>query len=126
MTLRQYLTLMAIATALAWAAVAVILTGVDPQRAGGSIFVVLFAAMLLASTGTLAIGGFLIRAKMSGGGILRSRQVVAAFRQALLLSILIISALFMGGSGLLTWWSAPLLLAAVIAAELFFASSKAK
>ncbi|MBI4457386.1 hypothetical protein HY633_00290 [Candidatus Uhrbacteria bacterium] len=126
MTLRQYLILMALATLVAWAAVLVILTGVDPERSTISIFVVLYAALLLASTGTFAIAGFLTRFHLARAGMLRSRQVVAAFRQALLLSILFVTALFLRGAGLLSWWNAIHLAAATSAAELFFATARAK
>lgn len=126
MTLRQYLILMAIATVLAWTAVAVILTAVDPARATAPIYAVLYAALLLASTGAIAIIGILARSRLTGGGLLMPRQVVAAFRQALFLSLLFVSALFLRGGGLLTWWHAVLLVAAATAAELFFASARAK
>ena len=126
MTLRQYLILMATGTVLAWAAVLVILSAVDPAHATVPIFAVLYAALFLASTGTLSIIGYLVRSRLLNGGMLMSRQVVIAFRQALLISLLFVTVLFLRGSLLLTWWNSILLAAAATAAALFFATAKAK
>jgi hypothetical protein len=124
MTLRQYLLLMAFGTALAWTAVGIVVTSADPAESQAVVFAVLYAAVLLALTGTFSIAGLALRVWLLSRQTLISRQVAISFRQSVLLSMLLTVALILKGQDLLTWWTALLLIAAITVLEFFFISAK--
>lgn len=124
MTLRQYLTLMGMGTALAWSAVALILFGVDPTETSGAVFVIFYVSLFLAITGTLSVIGFLMRVLVLRKQYFISRQVAVSFRQAVLLAALTVGGLILQSRSLLHWWTAALLVAAMTVLEFFFISTK--
>lgn len=126
MTLRQYLALMGIATAVIWSAVALIITQVDPDETQAIVFGIFYVALFLAMTGTLSIVGFLLRIWLLKQNFFVSRQVLIAFRQGVLLSMLIVAMLVLRSKTMLSWWMALLAVAALTALEFFFISAKVK
>ncbi len=126
MTLRQYLALMAVGTALAWTAVGLIVGTVDPTDTQPLVFGIFYASIFLALTGTLSVIGFLLRAALLRQQFVVSRHVAVSFRQAILLALLIVVALFLQSKSLLTWWNALLIVAALTVLEFFFISAKIK
>ncbi len=123
MTLRQYLTIMGVGTALAAAAVALILFGVDPTETSAAVFVIFYVSLFLAATGALSIVGFLLRVLVLRKQYFISRQVAVSFRQAVLLAALIVGALILQSRSLLHWWTAALMVAAMTVLEFFFIST---
>jgi hypothetical protein len=126
MTLRQYLAIMGLGTAVAWSAVGLIVTHVDPDEAQVAVFAILYLALFLALTGTLSIVGFLLRVSLLKKDLFISQQVLAAFRQAVLLSLLLVSMLVLKSRAMLTWWIALLAVAALTLLEFFFISARVK
>ncbi|MEY4745372.1 MAG: hypothetical protein RL272_1317 [Candidatus Parcubacteria bacterium] len=126
MTLRQYLLLMAVGTALAWTAVGLVVGTVDPTDTQPMVFGVFYASLFLALTGTLSVIGFLLRAALLKRQFVVSRHVAVSFRQAVLLALLIVVSLLLQSKSLLTWWNALLIVAAITVLEFFFISAKIK
>lgn len=126
MTLRQYLVLMCIGTALAWAAVALIVSSVDPFETQSVVFGAFYASLFLALTGTLSLIGFTARVALLKEKLVVSVQVAVSFRQAVLLALLIVVSLFLKSRSLLTWWNALMIVAALTVLEFFFISAKVK
>ncbi len=126
MTLRQYLVLMGMGTALSWAAVALIVTSVDPFATQAVVLGAFYASLFLALTGTISLLGFTLRVVLLRGQLVVSRQVAVSFRQAVLLGLLVIIALVLKSWALLTWWNALLVVAALTLLEFFFISAKVK
>lgn len=124
MTLRLYLIVMSVATVLSWTAVGVVVTMTDPTRTQTSVFIVLFASLFLALTGTLSLLGFLMRVWLLRKRYFVSREVLTSFRQAILLAVLLIAALVMQSRGILSWWNAVLMVAALTALEFFFVNGR--
>ncbi len=124
MTLRTYLALMAVGTALSWGAVALIVVALDPAQTPTIVVVMLYASALLALTGTFSIAGLALRRTILRGEFLVSRQVAVSFRQAILLALLVVIALAFRSRSLLTWWNAALLAAAALLLEFFLAPQK--
>lgn len=125
MTLRYYLILMGLGTALAWGTVALIVTMVDPASTQVVVFGVFYASLFMALTGTFSIMGFASRVVVLRKYDLIARQVAISFRQAVMLALLIVVALFLQGRSLLTWWNALLLVALLTVLESFFVTARA-
>ena len=117
---------MGIGTAVAWSAVALIVTQVDPNETQAVVFGIFYVAVFLALTGLLSILGFLLRVSLLKKNFFISRQVLVAFRQAILLSLLLVVMLILRGKGMLSWWMAILAIAALTTLEFFFISAKVK
>jgi len=124
MTIRHYLSLMLMGTALSCGAVVLIMTMVDPAGTQPLIFAVFFASLFLALTGTFSILGFISRIAVLGKGFHLSKQVAVSFRQAAILSLLVTLALFLQSKSMLTWWNATLAVALATVIESFFITTK--
>ena len=126
MTLRQYLIIMSISTLLSWSAVGMIITMTDPTQTQSVVFVILFASLFLALTGTLSISGFLMRIWVLRKQYFISKEVLVSFRQAIMLATLLIASLVMQSRSILTWWNAVLMVMALTMLEFFFVTARAK
>lgn len=126
MTLRQYLIIMSIGTLLSWSAVGMIVTMTDPTQTQSVVFVILFASLFLALTGTLSISGFLMRIWLLRKQYFISKEVLVSFRQAIMLTTLLIASLVMQSRTLLTWWNAVLMVLALTMLEFFFVTARTK
>jgi hypothetical protein len=126
MTLRQYLSAMLAATILAWTAVGLIVTTVDPEDTLPAVFGVFYASVFLAVAGTFSVIGFVLRLALLRKPQLVSRQVAVSFRQAILLATLVVAALALQSRELLTWWNALLVVAALTLLEFFFVSARVR
>ena len=118
MTLRAYLSIMAITTAICWAAFIFILRIVDPTITNWLGFGLFYISLFLSLSGTAAIVGFLIRFV----GLKRemvSFSVKTAFRQSFLFAFLIIAILFLSAHNLFTWLNLFLLVAGLSLLEFF-------
>jgi len=124
MTIRHYLLLMLMGTALSWGAIVLIMTMVDPTGTQPLIFAVFFASLFLALTGTFSVLGFISRIAVLGKGFHLSKQVAVSFRQAAILSLLVTVALFLQSRSLLNWWNAALIVALATVIESFFITTK--
>ncbi|KPJ85391.1 hypothetical protein AMJ57_03205 [Parcubacteria bacterium SG8_24] len=115
---------MSLGTLLAWFAVGLIVTMVDPSDTEPVVFAVFYTSLFLALTGMFSILGFVTRVMLLRKRFFVSRQVAVSFRQAVLLAGLIITALLLRGHGMLTWWTTLLMVAALTSLEFFFISAR--
>ena len=103
MTLKQYLSTLAVGTAFAWIAWFLILTSIDPAETSAIGIFFFYLTLFAANAGLFTIIGTLIRQK---GKKERQLQhiILTSLRQAILLSLLVGLALFLSHMGLLRWW----------------------
>ena len=123
MTFKDFLAVMAIATAAAWIGWIVVLVGIDPARAGFLGVLFFYVSLSAALLGTLTLAGAGVRVWRHPEELV-SRQVERAFRQAILFTLLLIGSLALLSASLLRWWSVLLLIFALGAVELAFLSSR--
>ncbi len=109
MNLRQYLSIMAIGTAVSLSAWCIVVIAIDPRTAGGLPFAVFYFTLAGGLAGLLTILGTVIRARKHGEEQL-SMAVARSFRQAVLLSLLVILSLYLMGMSL---FSLPVLLVVI-------------
>ena len=123
MTLKTYLIIMLLATAICWSALAVVINIVDPETTNNIGFTLFYVSLFLSLVGTSAIVGFLFRF-IAMRKELVFRQVFIAFRQSFLFSAVIIAAFILQSFRMLTWYNALFLVIAVTVLEFFLISYK--
>ena len=124
MTLRQFLILMTAGSALAWAALAMIVSGTDPEEVPLAVVIVFGVALFLALTGTFSLIGFGLRTMFGRDEAVLSRRVLAAFRQGAILGGVLTAALFMNARGWFGLFGASVLVSAAVFLELFFMTAR--
>jgi hypothetical protein len=122
MTLRSYLILMTLGTAVAAGAVALILNVADPDRASPAVFATFYACVFLAVSGLLSLLGFSARVFVLHRRTFISQEVALAFRQAMLAAAMTVAALLLKAHGRLNWWTGALAVAIITLGESFFVS----
>lgn len=123
MYLRQYLSIMFIATALCWVAVGVVLYNIDPFQGSTLGFIFFYTSVLLALIGTLSIVFFFLYYVFA-----RKQQplytfVHHSFRQGTTGALLLTLLLFLQGLQLLRLWSILALVGIFLFIGLFKAST---
>lgn len=105
MNLRQYLSILAIGTAVALSAWCIVVIAIDPVTAGPLAFLIFYVTLGSGLVGLLTILGTIVRARrIEEHGL--SLAVARSFRQAIFLSSLVIVSLYLMGAGL---FSTPIL-----------------
>ena len=123
MTLKTYLTMMLLATAICWSAWAVVINSINPETTNIIGFLLFYISLFLAIIGSIAILGFLVRFVLLRQELV-FRQVAIAFRQSFSFAILIIVLLILQSFSMLTWWNILLLIAGLTMLEFFLISYK--
>jgi len=123
MTLKNYLLIMFLATAICWSAFAVVVNIADPETTNKVGFILFYISLFLSLVGTSAIVGFLFRF-IALRKELVFRQVMIAFRQSFLFSAAIIVGLILQSFQMLTWYNAFFLVVALTVLEFFLISYK--
>jgi len=123
MTLKTYLTIMLLATAICWTAWAIVINSIDPETTNIIGFLLFYASLFLSLVGTSAIIGFFIRFVALRRELI-FRQVAVSFRQSFLFSVIIIVSLILQSFQMLTWYNALFLIAALTVFEFFLISYK--
>jgi len=118
MTLRAYLSIMAIATLICWGVFVFILRTVDPTTTNWLGFTLFYLSLFLSLSGTAAIIGFLIRF------VELKRELVpfsvkTAFRQSFLFAFSILAILFLSAHNWFTWLNLFLLVVGLSLLEFF-------
>ena len=121
MTLRKYLLIMIIMTAICWGLCAYVIFSIDPEVTNWIGFSLFYISLFLALAGTFAICGFFIRFKLLKQ-LIAFRVVKEAFRQSFLLSLLVVASLFLLSKDLFSWVNLSLLIAALTILEFFWLS----
>lgn len=124
MSIRQYVTIMLIATLLSWASWLLILFMVAPSEAGLLGFIFFYISLFLGLLGTVALVGLLIRHMKTRNKFI-VEKVIISFRQATWLALLIVVSLLLQSYRLLTWWNIALILLIASFLEFFFMSARA-
>jgi len=118
MTLKNYLWVMSILTILSWGLFLFVARMIDPTATNLIGFFLFFLALFVALTGTIALGGFLIRsaAKREEPAF---TLVKKAFRQSFLFALFIVILLILKSQSLFNWLNLTLLIIIFSIAELF-------
>jgi len=122
MTLRKYLNLMGALTLICWLAWVFVLFFINPDETGLIGFILFYFSLFLAILGSVAIIGFIVRARLKNGPVFK--QVENAFRQGIWLSIFLIGILLLKSLQLLEWWNGLVLFFFLVFLEFFFLSSR--
>lgn len=119
MSLKRYLTTMAVGTAIAASSWVMVLLFLDPQSTGFIGLVLFFSSFFLMIFGLASIVGFVVR------WIFQRREtsfrlVSISFRQAILAGLLLTGSLWLQSQQLFTWWTAAALVMFLSLVEAFF------
>ena len=123
MTLKTYLTVMLLGTAICWAAWAIVISSIDPETTNLVGLLLFYASLFLSVVGTSAILGFLVRFILLRQELV-FRQVVRAFRQSFLFAAIVIASLILQSIQLFTWYNALFLIIGLTVLEFFLISYK--
>ena len=121
MTLRAYLLIMSIMTAVCWLAWIFVISTVNPEITNWIGFTLFYISLFLAVIGTTAIFGFLIRF-VALRRELAFRSVKEAFRQSFLFALLVSVSLILLSYDLFTWLNLFLLIICLSILEFFLLS----
>lgn len=121
MTLKGYITLMGISTLLCWGTWVYILFSIDPGSTNSLGFILFYATLFLALSGSFAILGFLFRFVALKKKLV-FHSVKTAFRQSFLFSFLILAILYLQAEDLLSWVNLFFLAGALVLLEFFWLS----
>ena len=105
MTLRQYLTIMLLATIFCWIAWWFVISNVDPFQGDGLGFFFFYLSLFLAILGTLSLLTFVVRKILSSQNLQMFRYVQKSFRDAIFIALLVVLLLFLQAQGYLHWWN---------------------
>lgn len=115
MTLRQYLTIMIVATLLCWVSWIFVLMNVDPFTSGLLGFLFFYVSLFFLLVGTLSLLIFGLYHLFSHSSLPLFRYVQYSFRDAVVLSVFILALLWLQSQRLLQWWNVGLFIGIVIA-----------
>jgi len=121
MTLKSYLTVMAVMTIICWAIWIFLFFSINPEITNWIGFFLFYAALFLCLVGTASLIGFFIRF-IALKQELVFRLVKEAFRQSFLFSILIIVSLILLSRDLFTWLNLFFLISSLSILEFFLIS----
>lgn len=124
MTLRQYLTIMLIATVLCWAAWWIVITNIDPFQDTGAGFGFFYLSLLFALLGTISLLAFLARHLLNRNYLSMYRQVQKSFRDSLIISSALTLLIYLQGKQYLNWWNSLMFFVIIFLILSFFWSSK--
>ena len=121
MTIKQYLILMTICTVVCWGGFTLVLFFINPETTSNVGFILFYASLFFAVSGTLAILSYLFRL-LFVRIYNKTQSVQISFRQAIFFSFVICGALFLQANHLLNWLNTLLLVALVTVIEFFIVS----
>ncbi|TAN32954.1 hypothetical protein EPN28_03050 [Patescibacteria group bacterium] len=111
MSLKAYLILMSIATAICWAAWLFVVTSMDPGEAKTAGFFFFYSSLYLALLGSFSVIGFALKEWLfANPATVLFNQVKRAFWQGALAAGAVIFALLLQQFRILRWWNVILLL----------------
>lgn len=110
MSLRQYLFLMTLGTAICWGAWFFVILKIDPLAVGNLSFVFFYATLFLALVGTFSVFGFALRRMVIKNDEIIFRHVKRTFRQGIFIASAVTILLLLLQKDLLTWWNGALVI----------------
>ncbi|MDO8626366.1 MAG: hypothetical protein Q7K39_02835 [Candidatus Magasanikbacteria bacterium] len=120
MTLKQYLLLMVLGTAICWLGWGFTLFLVNPLAASALEMSFFYISLFLALIGSGSVLGIIVRRYFIRNDELVFRHVKNAFRQSVLIGVGLVGIFILLGQSLLTWWNAPLYILFLIFLEATF------
>lgn len=123
MTLKKYLMLTALATAICWTIFLFISSVVNPELTNTLGFFLFYLSLFMAISGTASLIGFLIRF-VALRHELAFYAVKIAYRQSFMFALFIIAILMLLSQGLFTWLNLFMLIAVFVIAETFMIHSQ--
>lgn len=123
MTLKRYLMLTAVATAICWTVFLFVSSVINPEMTSWVGFFVFYLALFMALSGTASLIGFLIRF-VALKHELAFYAVKTAFRQSFIFALFIIAILILLSQSLFNWLNLFMLVALFVIAEMFMIHSK--
>lgn len=121
MSLRSYLIIMIIATALCWTGFIFVINNVNPEITNWLGFLLFYLSLFFSLVGSIAIIGFIIRFIFLKYELVIN-SVKTAFRQSVLFSLFIIIILFLLAKNLFSWLNVVLLIIGLSVLEFFLLS----
>lgn len=122
MTLKKYLAVMAVATAICWTVFLFVASVINPEMTNWIGFFLFYVSLFMALSGTAALGGFLVRF-VALKRELAFHAVRIAFRQSFLFSLFVISLLVLLSQDLFNWLNLIMLVVVFTIAETVMISS---
>ncbi len=123
MTLKSYLLVMSVLTGISWGIFIFVASLVDPTLTNWLGFLLFYLALFVALSGTIFLGGFVIRF-IALKRELAFNLVKSAFRQSFLLALFIVFLLVLKAQDLFAWLNISLLVVIFAILELFLISYK--
>ena len=123
MTLKKYLMVTAIATAICWTVFLFIASVVNPELTSWLGFALFYLALFMAISGTASLIGFLIRF-VALRHELAFYAVRIAYRQSFLFALFIIITLILLSQGLFTWLNLAMLITVFVITEMVMINSQ--
>ena len=114
MTLKQYLTIMLIGTALCLIAFFFVIININPFEDTGMGFTFFYLSIFFTSLGSISMIAFTIHKKLSKNELPLFRYVQKGFRDALLISSIIVILLLLQGKNYLNWWNSGIIFFAFV------------
>ena len=123
MTLKKYLMVTAIATAVCWTIFLFVSSIINPELTSWLGFFLFYLSLFMAISGTASLIGFLIRF-VALKYELAFYAVKIAYRQSFLFALFIIAILILLSQGLFTWLNLIMLITVFVIAETFMIHSQ--
>jgi len=124
MSLRQYITIMLIATVLCWTSWVFVIINIDPFEARALSFSFFYISLFFALVGTFSVIIFGVYSFFLHKNEPMFRSVQKSFRDSLIVSLFLTILLFLQGKNLLNIWNTIVLFAALISLSIFFIFNK--
>lgn len=116
MTLKKYLMVMAIATAICWTVFLFVSSVINPETTSGLGFFLFYLALFMALSGTASLIGFLIRFVALRHELVFN-AVRVAYRQSFMFALFIIITLILLSQNLFTWLNLIMLIVIFLVSE---------
>lgn len=124
MNLRQYLTIMFIATIMCWIAFGFVIYNIDPYQDTGVGFSFFYISLFFSLLGTMSIIIFAVRKIFSRDLTPMYKFVHTSFRDSFFVALVLIGLLYLQAKGYLHWWNLGLVLIIMVLVIAFIFSSK--
>lgn len=123
MTLKKYLMVIAIATAICWTVFLFVSSVINPESTSWLGFALFYLALFMAVSGTASLIGFLIRFVALRHELV-FYAVKIAYRQSFMFALFIIITLILLSQGLFTWLNLVMLVTVFVIAEMVMINSQ--
>lgn len=114
MTLRQYLSIMFVATGLCWASLVFVLFNVDPFTGGTAGFILFYLSIFFSILGTSSLVFFAAYHFFSKRVEPMFRYVRYSFRNSVIISFFVVILLLLQSGSYLKWWNFGILSALAV------------